>query len=387
MCLASNICPLLLRKIETIVRKTIAFIHSVAEIGGAERMSEALIDGLNRDDGFEPILVVPEEGPFSEHIAKKGNKVIVTALFQPEIKSPFKTIKQAIKLANLFRRANIQILHCADLVCTRSVLLASKLARIPVLCHMHFPVQEFYVDWLFRFLPKPCKFVYCSRELMNATITALSKACPNATHSVIHNGVDIERFSPRPCNNVHPKVGIVANLQERKGHIDFLDMVKSLSLQGYEVSYEVIGGDILQAPRQPLLEEYATELGIRDSVTFHGQINDVIASLGRLDILVCASHQEAFPVSILEAMAMQKAIVSTNVNGIPEAIIDGVCGILVPPHSPKSLSEGVKSYLDDEHLMTKLAKAARERVVKEFSLHAYLQKFKSIYYKELGSSK
>jgi glycosyltransferase involved in cell wall biosynthesis len=369
------------------VKNTIAFVHSVAEIGGAERMSEALIDGLAEHAELAPLLVVPEAGPFSVHVAKKGCPVLVTDLPQPEFSSPLGTIRHAFKLAKQFKQANISLLQCADLVCTRSVLPAAKIAGIPVLCHMHFPVEAGYVNWVFKRMPKPAGFVYCSEELMHATQTPLANACPHASHDVIHNGVDIERFSPNLSSNTVPHVGIVANLQERKGHIDFLDMAKLLSDQQYNVHYDIIGGDILQAPRQSLLEDYASSLGIRDKVTFHGQVDNVLALLGKLDLLVCASHQEAFPVSILEAMAMQKAIVSTNVNGIPEAIVDEQCGILVPPHNPQALSDGVKRLLDNESLRQALADAARQRVVSEFSLQAYLDKFTRVYRRTLTGQK
>lgn len=365
------------------MKKTIAFVHSVAEIGGAERMSEALIDGLAQHQEFAPLLIVPEEGPFSRHIAQKGNAIMITALPQPEFSSPFATIRQAFALAKQFKQANIALLQCADLVCTRAVLPAAKIAGIPVICHMHFPVEAGYVNWVFKRMPKPAGYVYCSEELMHATREPLAVACPQACHDVIHNGVDIDRFSPNAVKNTPPRIGIVANLQERKGHIDFLEMAKTLCDQHYNLHFDIIGGDILQAPRQALLEDYAVKLGIREQVTFHGQVDNVLALLGQLDILVCASHQEAFPVSILEAMAMQKAIVSTNVNGIPEAIIDNHCGILVPPHDPKALSEGVKRLLDNASVKQQIAEAARQRVVREFSLQAYLDKFISVYRRTL----
>ena len=348
-------------------------------------MSEALIDGLAEHPEFKPLLVVPHEGPFSVHMAQKDCAVLVTGFPQPEFSSPFSTIKHAFKLAKQLKQANITLLQCADLVCTRAVLPAAKIAGIPVLCHMHFPVEAGYVNWVFKRMPKPAGFVYCSEELMHATQAPLAEACPQATHDVIHNGVDINRFSPNETQNVVHRVGIVANLQERKGHIDFLDMAKLLSDQGYHVHYDIIGGDILQAPRQSLLEDYAASLGIRESVTFHGQVENVLELLGNLDILVCASHQEAFPVSILEAMAMQKAIVSTNVNGIPEAIVDKECGLLVPPHSPAELADCVQELLIDSELRSNLSTAARSRVVTEFSMDAYLTKFICLYEKTLKS--
>ncbi|MFC3204449.1 glycosyltransferase [Alteromonas oceani] len=359
--------------------KVIAFVHSVSEIGGAERMSEALIDGLLTSTTYIPALLIPENGPFGDLVENKGCKVIVTQLAQPELTSPIATIRNIIRLVKVFKKHQIKLLHCADLRCARAVLPAARMANIPVLCHMHFPVRDDYVSWLFRCIPKPTAFAYCSKELKTATGDSLSSVCPKAIHQVIHNGVDIHRFLPVACHNDSPRIGIVANLQERKGHIDFLDMAKIVLAQRPETQFDIIGGDILAAPREQLLKAYAEETGVGNSVTFHGQVNNVRELLSKIDVLVCASHQEAFPVSILEAMAMQKPIVTTNVNGIPEAITNNEHGLLVEAKEPEQLAKAVLQLLDFPEKAAKLAKNARERVVNEFSFNAYLDNFTQYY--------
>ena len=196
----------------------------------------------------------------------------------------------------------------------------------------------------------------------------------------MHNGVDIYTFSPNALpNNSVKRIGIVANLQERKGHDDFLHMAKIIKEQGYLVIFDIIGGDILDTPRQPYLEALAAELALTDDVIFHGQVSDVKALVSNLDVYVCASHQEAFPVSILEAMALQKAIVATDVNGIPEALEHEVHGLLVPKQSPAALAAAVIRLLDDEILAAQYAKDARHRVEVNFSLDTYVNHFREIY--------
>lgn len=361
------------------VKNTIAFVHSVPEIGGAERMSEALIDGLINHEHYTPLLIIPSAGPFGELVKNKGCDVIETPLPQPEFNSPYSTIRHAFKLSKKLKKAHIKLLQCADLVCARAILPAAKFAGIPVICHMHFPVKPDYVAWTFRRMSKPVGFVYCSSELKEATSSSLSKACPKAFHQVIHNGVDIDKFNPVEAHNTTPRIGIVANLQERKGHIDFLDMAKLVTDAGYNAEFDIIGGDILQAPRQQVLENYTAQLGLTDKVTFHGQIDNVLAVLSALDILICASHQEAFPVSILEAMAMQKPIVSTNVNGIVEQIVSGESGLLVDAKAPEQLAKAVQQLLDDPALAAQLASNARDRVVANFSHASYVSKFCDLY--------
>jgi glycosyltransferase involved in cell wall biosynthesis len=361
----------------------IGFVHSVSVVGGAERMSQAIMEGLPKYN-FESQLFCPSVGEFPESLQTMNINSSYIEMFQPSIKHPIRSIKHYLKWRRLIRSEKIDILHTGDLICARSLLKAANSLNIPVICHMHFPVQEDFVSWVFKGLPKPFGFVFCSQELQNDVGELLQKYCPDTKQWVVHNGVDVENFSHPYSENTTPQIGIIANLQQRKGHDDFLQMASLLKEQGVVASYEIIGGDILQEPREPYLKNKTKELGLEHCVNFHGQVNNVQALLNQLDIFVCASHQEAFPVSILEAMASTKAIVSTNVNGIPEAIVDGESGILVKAHEPEQLAKAVKSLIDDPSYRKTLAINARERVVDKFSNTVYLESIIDIYNQALS---
>jgi glycosyltransferase involved in cell wall biosynthesis len=162
-------------------------------------------------------------------------------------------------------------------------------------------------------------------------------------------------------------------------------MAKLIREQGYDARYDIIGGDILESPRQPHLERYSSRLGLSDVVTFHGQVDSVIDLLHQLDVVVCPSHEEAFPISILEAMALEMPIVATNVNGIPEAIEDGVSGLLVNPHNPIGLADAVIRIMRSPQLGQTLGRAARDRVKECFSQHSYGKKVRDLYDQLLSS--
>ncbi len=359
--------------------QTILFLHSVGEIGGAERMSLVLIKHLPKDK-FKCILACPHAGALIDAANELNIETIIAPLHQPSIASPIHSMQQINRWRHLLKTNKIDWLHTADPFCTRSILWASRLANVRVLCHFHFPFTKQVLGWIMRYQPKPTHAVFCSQELQVSTGVALAQIAPAVQQFVVHNGVDIEYFSSSciPDNRVK-RVGIVANLQARKGHVDFLNMAKIIIEKGYKVQFDIIGGDILETPRQPFLENLAVELAIRDCVNFHGQVDNVKMRVGQLDIYVCASHQEAFPVSILEAMALQKTIVSTDVNGIPEAIDDRKQGVLVAKQSPSALADAVMLLLDKPCLADKYALAARQKVESSFSLQAYIDKFCKIY--------
>lgn len=348
----------------------IGYIENVSQIGGAERMFEILFHGL-RETEFTPHLSCPGPGAFVDAMREKQIAVEFHPLWQPGAFAPLATFRAWREWSQFIAGNNLKLLHASNLHGGRSAILAAASRRIPVVCHMHFPLEEDYCRWIFKRLPKPAGFVFCSRELQQDTGRLLEKYYPTAQQWVVHNGVKIEEFVPTVTNNTTPRIGIIANLQTRKGHEDFLNMAAMLTRRGKHAVYDIIGGDVFQEPRHPHLTAYAKELGVADRVVFHGQVADVKALLAQLDIVVCASHQEAFPVSILEAMACAKPVVSSNVNGIPEAIEDGNTGFLVPPRAPEALTNAVIRLLDSPELRQEMGQNGRHRVEQYFSCDAY----------------
>ena len=100
---------------------------------------------------------------------------------------------------------------------------------------------------------------------------------------------------------------------------------------------------------------------------------DALAAVRECDIVTLPSHDEGFPRAVLEAMALGKPIVATRVGGVPEAIEDGMSGLLVPPGDVPGLVTAWGRLLDDPGLPDRLAAAARTRVAERFTLSAYLR--------------
>jgi glycosyltransferase involved in cell wall biosynthesis len=97
------------------------------------------------------------------------------------------------------------------------------------------------------------------------------------------------------------------------------------------------------------------------------------------DLVVHPSHEEGFPNTILEAMAAGKAVVATNVGGIPEAVMDGETGILVPPRRPDRLAEALLALLNDPERAARMGKAGRRRVVDAFPLGKMVREVEEMY--------
>lgn len=357
--------------------ETVLFTHSVGVIGGAERVTLATIEGIKGK--YNSALLSPD-GQLQIEAKKAGANCFSMAIVQPEKRHPIRTYLQTRAFIKLLKKIKPIAVHTGDILVLRAMQNACRSLSIPIVCHVHFPYEAPFMQWVFNSSSPVESFIYCSQELKDNIGPALGELVPSANHHVIHNGIDVDRFTPDSTDSSQVfRVGIIANLQERKGHEDFLEMAQKVSEDAPNTHFDIIGGDILQAPREPLLRGMAEKLGIAQSVSFHGQVNNVLSLLQALDIVVCASHEEAFPITILEAMACQKAIVSTNVNGIPEAIEDGISGLLVPPHRADLLAEKVLLLIHNQEMKATLAASSRQRVVEHFSKGIYAQKIVNLY--------
>lgn len=195
---------------------------------------------------------------------------------------------------------------------------------------------------------------------------------------LIPYGTDEQKFKPRVASPAvdHSRIVIqhVGRLVPKKGVPDLIRVFGKLSNQYDNVELRIIG----DGPEMGICRELISRLNLSDNVTLAGsQPHDaVIEKMHDADIYVLNSRiddkgdMEGLPNSILEAMSMQKAVVSTYHAGIPQAISDGVNGLLVKEKDNEALYTALESLIRDESLRTRLGIAARETVISRFSAAA-----------------
>ena len=172
----------------------------------------------------------------------------------------------------------------------------------------------------------------------------------------IYNGVDLSRYDHQEACCTLPEeygmepgsqlVGVVARLEPEKGHPTLIEAWPKV-LRAVPDAYLLIVGE---GSRREALEAQARELKIAHRVIFTGRRDDVPAVTAALDVAVLPSYREAQGLSILEAMALSRPVVASNVGGIPEMIEDGRTGLLVEPHDADALAAGIIRLLKDHPL-------------------------------------
>lgn len=364
----------------------ILFVHSASIFGGCEHMSYQLMKGLSLQ-GHQVSLCCPNDNhAFIEKLPKMGVSHAYLPLEAPSVRRPVASFKAIFKWVRFLTNQQIDILHVADLYAARMVLLSAFIARKPVLVHMHFAYDDGAIRWCLKRLPSPHSFIYCCLDLKDELEPKIKPIAPNAIHRVIYNGIDALSFDTPRSEAKPPRIGIIGNFHTIKGHDDFIEMASILVQRGHEVAFDIIGDDTPSSNRRPLLEKQVTERRLNGQVVFHGHLKEIRPTLSELAVLVCASHQEAFPLTVLEAMASGLPVAATNVNGIPEAIVENETGYLVSPHSPEQLANAVEKLIVSAELREKMGQRGKQRVQELFSQPKYLADFLKHYEEVLGQA-
>jgi len=188
-------------------------------------------------------------------------------------------------------------------------------------------------------------------------------------------GVDLDRFTTEVPREVRQKLArelsfdpgqkivlCVARLIPEKGVVQFVDAALSLCRQRRDASFLIAGTG-------PLLERLRRRAGAEDQVKVLGWRNDIGDLMKCADLFTLPSYyMEGLPVSILEAMACGKPVVSTHHKGCEDAVVDGSTGFLVPSQQAAPLAEKIAVLLDDEPLRAAMGRAGRQRVEREFQI-------------------
>ena len=170
---------------------------------------------------------------------------------------------------------------------------------------------------------------------------------------------------------------IVANLIHYKGHADLLDALARVAPGLPQPWRLVVVGNDEGAGQQ--LRQQAERLGLDSNIQWLGARSDVEAILAAADLGVLVSHQEGFSNALIEAMGQGLPVIATAIGGNLDAIVDGQCGRLVPIQDPARLGEVILEMALDPAARARLGRAARERVVAQFSQHACVARYERLY--------
>jgi len=187
--------------------------------------------------------------------------------------------------------------------------------------------------------------------------------------SIVHCGISAQEFAPEPAAEAPDgafRLLCTGRLCVNKAQAVLIDAVCALRVQGIPAVLCLVG----DGPERAALERQAREAKAAGAVTFVGAVgrDQVRAYIRTCDAFVLPSFAEGVPVALMEAMAMERPVVSTRIAGIPELIEHGVSGLLVAPGDSEGLADALAQLYRDPALRGALARAGRSAVVAEFDL-------------------
>jgi L-malate glycosyltransferase len=356
--------------------------------GGTENQFMTLGRRLDRSRFDVGFACLRRWGPFVDELGELG---IPLREYQVTSFRSVHSLALQARLARQIFHGRIDIVHAYNFYgnvfaipparLMASVVIASIRDRSPYLTPMQKRVQRY-----------ACQFA--DRILVNADAVrdwlVDEEGYDPSNIVVIRNGVDMTRFNGAPAaDRIRCELGIpqqarlvvvVSRLARLKGIEHFLEAAAVLKRRYPDVRFLIVGETSPPDPAYLVeLQRLAAHLGVADRVTFTGRRSDIPEVLGAADVSVMPSLNEALSNVLLESMAAGAPVVATRVGGTPEALDDGVTGLLVPPGDAGAITAAVARLLDDRALACRLGRTARSVIGERFSVDQMVRSTEDLY--------
>jgi glycosyltransferase involved in cell wall biosynthesis len=207
--------------------------------------------------------------------------------------------------------------------------------------------------------------------------------------ATVHEGIDVEHVAAAPPVNVHeefwlphhaPVVGNVAALVPHKGQRHLIDAARLVVQKIPDARFIILGEGELREP----LERQVREHRLEKHVLLPGFRVDVLGCIKGFDLFVMSSVAEGLGTSLLDAMACGKPVVATRAGGIPEIVVDGVNGLIVPPRDAHAMADAIASMLNDAAMRQRMGAAGLRRVRECFTVERMVAETAKVYARVAG---
>jgi glycosyltransferase involved in cell wall biosynthesis len=383
--------------------RRILYVHNSADLYGASRSLLRLTAALDRHR-FEPVVLLPEDGPLRERLAAQGVRAIVErrlAVVTRDVYRPARLVRFAalfprsvLAIVGHIRRQRVDLVHTNTGVVVSSAA-AARLSGRPHVWHIRDWFQEFGRVW-----PLYAAYIRCTSFRVLAVSEAVaSQFADRSRVRVLHNGFDLRQFADvdraaarqafRARHGLDGFViGCVGRIKiGRKGQEVLVRAAARLARQGRGLTCVVVGAPAPGSESHlPELQRLAEEQGVAGRFRWTGEEADVRLVYPALDVLVLPSVQpEPFAGVVMEAMSMGVPVVASRNGGSVDQVEDGATGLLSRPGDDEDLAAKLASLMDRPDLRRQMSEAAPRRVASAFSMDAMMRTLEGIYGEALGA--
>jgi glycosyltransferase involved in cell wall biosynthesis len=347
----------------------IAHVTFGLDVGGQEKLLVEFARQTDRREFDLDFISLGLRGRLADEVEVLGRPV--SALGAPSGLRP----GLIVKLSSIFRASRPDVVHTHDQRALFYAGPAARLSGVPIIVHTrhgrdnHATARQMAI---FRRLASLVdRFVCVSDE-----VAELSRAqgIEFSRVHIIKNGIDVNRFSACTPDLTGPAV-TVARLSPEKDVANLVRAIAQVADSVPDLNVEVAG----DGPCLLELEQLANNLGLVDRIRFLGEVHDVASLLARARLFVLPSRSEGIPLTALEAMACGLPVVATRVGGLPEVVVDGVTGLLVPPTDSSALSDALVAIWNDPDTRGRMGRAGRLRCHECFDVERMVSQYEALY--------
>ncbi len=392
-------------------RSRVLFVDHTATMGGGEIALLNLVRQIDRTR-FVPIVMLFADGPLrleldaagvETHLVPLAGSILETkkdslgARSLLRLGDAARMARYLIQIARRMRELRVRIVHTNSLKADVIGGIAGKLAGLPVLWHVRDRIETDYLPpaavRVFRFL---CRVIpdyvvaNSAATLRSLHLIGRSKGATipsgvvlrQRTH-IVHDGTGRPAIASGNARSseVVKRVILVGRIARWKGQHVFLEAAAKVRKRFADARFQIVGGPLFGAQAyEREVRGLCTRLGLDDVVEFTGHRTDVGDLIRQSYVLVHASIMgEPFGQVIIEGMAAEKPVVATRGGGVPEIVVDGETGILVPMNDADAMAEGICRLLGDEALAERMGRAGRERVLDHFTIAHTAARVQGVY--------
>jgi len=356
----------------------VATLYLITELdtGGAQMVLWRLLAGLDRER-FSPTVACLYNG---DKAVAQAIRALGIEVFDARMRHKA-DLAALLRVYRYIRRAYPAILHTSLFHANLPGRILGRLAGVPVVvCSEHTMAME--SEWRYR-LNRWTIGLVDRVTVVSAQVRDFCTAhigLPAGKLVLIPNGVELPPAPLASRQEVRAELGLPldALVAGAAGRLDPVKGVRFLiqALARLGGVHLAIVGD---GPERAALEALAERLGVAGRVHWLGHWHDVQQVLPAFDLFVQPSLHEGLPNTVLEAMAAGLPVVATAVGGTPEAVLDGVTGLLVHPGDPEALARAISRLLDDPATCQAMGQAGRERVAQNFTVERMIAQTETLY--------
>ena len=345
-----------------------------------------------RDKGHE-VHVVCSPGKWLEGIKKEGINVKEITI-KRNIFSPVSDLFSLIKLFAYFKKEKFDIVLTFTPKPGLLGQLAASMAGTPAVINTIFgfyfhentpPLKRAFLIFIEKVAAKCSSFIFF-RNHEDFEIAKKEHIGRFGKMEYIGDGIDISKYDSARFSQEFilqkkkslgivagaPVIGIVARLVKEKGYLELFEAFKKALETFPEATLLVVGPADLQK-KDSINPNYFKQ----KNIIFLGERTDVDELYAVMDVFVLPSYREGFPHSVMEASAMARPVITTNVRGCRNAIEPDVTGILIPAEDAQALAEAIISLLSDSQRATAMGQAGRKKAERDFDKNMLLQKMEA----------